>query len=114
MSNLLETLSRELGTDARNEALRRHPELESMPAEQLIEAVEEILQFQNWPVTTEYCEKALHVLSAGGELGRLAAQYADPTPKGFTPRADEEEFLRTAPLAEVRDYLLAKHQTEAP
>jgi len=114
MSNLLETLSRELGTDARSEALRRHPELESMPAEQLIEAVEEILQFQNWPVTTEYCEKALHVLSAGGELGRLAAQYADPTPKGFAPRADEDEFLRTAPLSEVRDYLLAKHQTEAP
>ena len=112
MSNLLETLSRELGTDARSEALRRHPELESMPAEQLIEAVEEILQFQNWPVTTEYCEKALHVLSAGGELGRLA--YADPTPKGFTPRADEEEWLRTAPLDQVRDYLLAKHQTEAP
>ena len=111
MSNLLETLSRELGTDARSEALRRHPELESMPAEQLIEAVEEILQFQNWPVTTEYCEKALHVLHASGELDRITAHYAPPpTAEGFKERADESEFLQTGPIEEVGRYLQQKYR----
>ncbi len=118
MSQLLEQLTHELGKDAVEEANRRHPELASIQPEhvaQLIDAVEYVIDLQGWPRTVENAERAYRVLEAQGELGRLTAHYAPaPAPEAFTPRADEEEFLRSAPLSEVRDYLLAKHQTEAP
>src|SRR5207244_12939634 len=98
--NLVETLSRELGHDAVEEANRRHPELASIQPEhvaQLIDAVEYVIDLQGWPHTVENAERAYRVLEASGELGRLTANYAPaPTPEAFTPAA-EEDFLRTAP-----------------
>ena len=112
MSQLLEQLTRELGKDAVEEANRRYPELANLPAEhvnELVQAIEYVLECQSWPATVENCERAYRVLKTFSVPAAPA-----PTPEAFTPRADEEEFVRTAPLAEVRDYLLAKHQTEAP
>jgi hypothetical protein len=112
MSYLLERLSRELGTDAREEANRRHPELRILPdehVEQLIDAVDYVMDFHGWPKTVGNAEAAYRVLEANGELGRIAAQYAPaPAPEGFTPRPDEDEFLRSGSLAEVAQYLKAK------
>jgi hypothetical protein len=112
MSYLLERLSRELGTDAREEANRRHPELRTLPnehVEQLLGAVDYVLDFHSWPKTVENAERAYRVLEANGELGRIAAQYAPaPAPEGFTVRPDEDEFLRSGSLAEVAEYLRAK------
>ena len=116
MTHLLQQLSCELGHDAVEEANRRHPELRTLPdanVEQLIGAVEYVMEFQNWPRTVENAERAYLVLEASGELGRIAGQYVPPpTAEGFTPRgADEEEWLRTGPIAEVAKYLQAKYPT---
>jgi hypothetical protein len=115
MSRLLEHLSRELGHDAVEEANRRHPELRTLPdahVQELIAAVDYVMEFQNWPRTVENAERAYRVLEANGELGRIAGQYAPaPTPEGFTPRPDEDEFLRSGPLDEVAKYLTAKFST---
>jgi len=115
MSYLLERLSRELGTDAREEANRRHPELRILPdehVEQLIDAVDYVMDYQGWPKTVDNAERAYRVLEANGELGRIAAQYAPaPAPEGFSPRDDEEEFLQSAPISEVAEYLKAKYPT---
>jgi hypothetical protein len=113
MSRLLETLSRELGTDVVAEANKRHPELRACQpehVEKLVEAVEEVLQFQGWPRTVANCERAYSVLASMGELGKIAGQYAPVPAPAFTlkPEAAEEEFLRTAPIEEVGDYLRAK------
>jgi len=112
MSRLLEQLSRELGHDAVEEANRRHPELRTLPdahVAELIAAVDYVMEFQNWPRTVENAERAYRVLEANGELERIVALHAPaPTPEGFTPRPDEEVFLRTGPLGEVADYLKAK------
>ena len=113
MSYLLDALSRELGRDAREEANRRHPELQACQPEhvgKLIEAVEYVLELQGWPRTVDNAERAYHVLEAAGELGRLVAQYAPaPAPQVFTPRSDEDEFLATAPIEDVGKYLQAKY-----
>jgi hypothetical protein len=117
MSYLLERLSRELGTDAREEANRRHPELRTCSdghVEQLVEAVEYVMDYQGWPRTVENAERSYRVLEANGELERIAGLHAPaPTPEGFKPRPpeDEELFLRTGPIAEVAKYLQAKFPT---
>lgn len=115
MSRLLEHLSRELGHDAVEEANRRHPELRTLPdahVAELIAAVDYVMEFQNWPRTVENAERAYRVLEANGELERIAGQYAPaPAPEGFTPRPDEDQFLRTGPLPEVAKYLQAKYPT---
>ena len=115
MTYLLEQLSREIGKDAREEANRRHPEFRTLPdahVEELIKAVDFVMEFQNWPRTVENAERAYRVLEANGELERIAGQYAPPsTPQGFTPKPDEDEFLRTGPIAEVAKYLQQKYQT---
>jgi hypothetical protein len=60
------------------------------------------MEFQGWPRTVENAERAYRVLSANGELERIAGLHAPaPRPAGFTPRPDEEEWLRTGPIAEV-------------
>ena len=117
MTYLLQQLSREIGKDAREEANRRHPELRTLHdahVEELIKAVDFVMEFQNWPRTVENAERAYRVLEANGELQRIGAQYAPaPVPEGFTPKsgAVEEEFLRTAPIEEVGKYLQAKYPT---
>ena len=114
MSRLLEQLSRELGHDAVEEANRRHPELRTLPdahVQELIEAVDYVMQFQGWPKTVENAERAYRVLEANGELERIAGQYTpQPQPEGFKARPDEANWLRTGPLAEVADYLKAKYK----
>jgi hypothetical protein len=111
MSYLLERLSRELGTDAREEANRRHPELRILPdehVEQLIDAVDYVMEYHGWPKIVENAERAYRALEANGELGRIAAQWAPaPAPEGFKPREDEDDFLRSGSLADVADYLRA-------
>jgi hypothetical protein len=115
MSRLLEHLSRGLSHDAVEEANRRHPELRTLRdahVQELIAAVDYVMEFQNWPRTVENAERAYRVLEANRELGRIAGQYAPPpTPQGFTPRPDEDEFLRSGPLDEVAKYLTAKFST---
>jgi hypothetical protein len=112
-THLLETLSRELGHDAVEEANIRHPELRACQPEhvqKVVEAVEEVLQFQGWPRTVENAERAYSVLASMGELGKITSQYAPvPSTPEFAPRDDEDEFLRTAPIEEVGDYLRAKY-----
>jgi hypothetical protein len=113
MTYLLEQLSREIGKDAREEANRRHPELRTIRdehVEELVTAVDYVMQFQGWPRTVENAERAYRVLDASGELERIAGQYA-PAPEGFTARPDEDEWLRTGPLSEIADYLRAKFST---
>ncbi len=70
------------------------------------------MEFQGWPRTVENAERAYRVLSANGELDRIAGLDAPaPRPAGFTPRPDEQEWLRTGPIAEVANYLRAKYPT---
>jgi hypothetical protein len=77
--------------------------------EQLLGAVDYVLDFHNWSRTVENAERAYRVLEANGELGRIAAQYAPAlAPEGFTVRPDEDEFLRNGSLSEVAEYLKAK------
>jgi hypothetical protein len=117
MSRLLEHLSREIGRDAREEANARHPELRTLPdahVEELIAAVEYVMDYQGWPRTVENAERSYRVLEANGELERIAGLHAPAsTPEGFKPRPpeDEELFLRTGPIAEVAKYLQAKFPT---
>ena len=70
------------------------------------------MEYHGWPRTVENAERAYRVLEANGELERIAALHAPaPTPAGFTPRPDEEEWLRNGPISEVAEYLRAKFPT---
>ncbi len=112
MSDLLQKLSRELGRDAVDEANSRHPELRSATDGQvarLIDAVEYVLQSHQWPRTSEFAERAYKALEADGILAEILPPAAPSAPRTFQSSADEEEFLRRAPLEEVRDYLQAKY-----
>src|SRR3989442_3108593 len=114
MTYLLDQLSHEIGRDAREEANRRHPELQNIPdqhAQELVAAVDFVIKAQNWPRTAENAERAYLVLEATGELARMSEQYASApaaSPDGFTPRSDEQEFLQQGPLEQVADYLRSK------
>jgi hypothetical protein len=97
MSYLMDRLTRELGADARKIALERHPELTHYSPElqeKIIEAVEYVMNFHQFPRTAEFAERAYTVLQSNGELGRIAGENAPaPTPEGFKPRPPEDEEL---------------------
>ena len=117
MSKLLDTLTRQTGRDAREMANQLHPEFLSLPLEagdDIAEAVGEVLEAQGWPCTPEMAERAYIVLQADGRrLHEIVAKHGlmpepEAQPEAFKPRADEEEWLRTAPLDQVADYLTRK------
>ena len=112
MSDLLQKLSRELGRDAVDEANSRHPELQSATDGQvarLLGAVDAVLANHGWPRSVEYAERAYAALKSDGILEEIIPPAAPSAPRTFQSSADEEEFLRRAPLEEVRDYLQAKY-----
>jgi hypothetical protein len=116
MSDLLRKLSTELGRDAVAEANYRHPELRTCSdahVNELLAAVERVMEIQHWPRTVEAAERAYRALECTGELGRIASQYGPAAaPEGFTPKSGivEETFLRTAPIEQVAQYLKDKYE----
>ena len=70
------------------------------------------MSFHHFPRSAEFAERAYTVLQSNGELARIAEENAPaPSPAAFKARPDEEQWLRTGPLAEVADYLRAKFPT---
>jgi hypothetical protein len=107
MSSLIEKWSQQLGRDAAEEALRRHPEIAEMnwqEQEALLEGLERLHENQNVPVTIENSE-------------RLYGYYFKEEPRPTVPKfeaksaAVEADFFNDPATSaeDIKRYFQQKH-----
>ena len=107
MSYLVEKWSQQLGRDAAEEALRRHPEIAEMSwqeQEVLLEGLERLHESQNVPVTIENSERL---------YGHYFREEQQPTAPAFVPKSKEVEadFFNdpNTSAEDIKRYFEAKH-----
>jgi hypothetical protein len=104
MSRLIERWSQQLGRDAAEEALRRHPEIAEMSWQEqeiLLQGLEQLHESMCVPVTVENSERL---------YGHYFKEAQPSEPTAFKPKSKEGEadFFQNATADQLKDYLLAK------
>jgi len=93
--------------------IEKHPEIMKYPGAHRVKIAEGILhtmRLHGWPCSPANMEAAYQIMQGTGIMDKIAEQQAELNNAPiFKPVEDEDAFMRSAPLDQVRTYLQAKY-----